>query len=178
MSEHENESRNRILLPNGFHLVQDTGSNIELQGSRLTIYGEAVVNVHLQDATLGEKGEKGTLVVDRGVILLQRSRYGTNGGMLSICAFGRDKKDDSMPDIVIPVGSVHNKIRSKKFRSKNGSLVKGELTIETSHSLDTKVTMGPMIITVRMSLTGMNAFMSLYDKATETWPNQESVKIT
>ena len=93
MSEDENESHNRLCLPNGFHLVQDTGNKTALQGSRFTIYGEAGVNVLLRDTTHGEKGEKGTLVVDRGVILLQCSRYGNNSGMLSICAFSHDKMD-------------------------------------------------------------------------------------
>ena len=103
MSEYEHESHNRILLPNGFNVMQDEGQEILLQGSRVTIYGEAGVNVYVQDAALGGKGEKGTLVVDRGVVLMQRSKYSNNGGMLSISAFGRDKKDDSMPDVVIPV---------------------------------------------------------------------------
>ena len=176
MSEYEHESRNRLLLANGFNVMQDDGSEIQLHGSRATIYGEAGVNVYVQDAAGDGKGGKGTLVVDRGVVLLQRSKYGSNGGMLSISAFGREKMDDSMPDVVIPVGSIYKKIRSKKFRSKSGSLVKGELTIETAHSLDTKMAMGPMVITVRMSVVGMATFMSLFDKATETWPHQESVR--
>ena len=112
MSEYEHESHNRILLPNGFTVMQDEGQEILLQGSRVTIYGEAGVNVYVQDAALGGKGEKGTLVVDRGVVLMQRSKYGNNGGMLSISAFGRDKKDDSMPDVVIPVGSIQKKLRA------------------------------------------------------------------
>ena len=126
----------------------------------------------------GGKGEKGTLVVDRRVVLMQRSKYGNNDEMLSISAFGRDKKDDSMPDVVIPVGSIQKKIACRKFRSKSGSLVKGELTIETAHSLDTKMAMGPMVITVRMSVVGMTTFMSLYHKAREKWPKQESTRIS
>ena len=53
MSEYEHESHNRILLPNGFTMMQDEGQEILLQGSRVTIYGEAGVNVYVQDAALG-----------------------------------------------------------------------------------------------------------------------------
>ena len=179
-----NNNNNWLKLSNGFLVMQDTGENLgsHFAGVNPTLFGTEDVNVYIRPScSPGSKSSanhEGPLVIDRGVLLLQRSltcERGSDGGedVLSIRAFMRGKMDSTLPDVVIPIGSIVGAIKSKKISSSSGTLKKGRLVIRTSHSLNTLLTMQPMTITIKMSLVGMLSFLSVYADAVSKWPNQK-----
>ena len=114
--------------------------------------------------------DHGKLLVDRGVLLLQRSLTESYKTRVSIRAFDRSKLDDTLPDLVIPASSI-DQIKYKRVKSLSGSMVKGVITIKTQYSLNTQMTLEPMTITIKLSLGGCDSFRTLYNEALLQWPN-------
>ena len=152
-----------MKLVNGFTVVCDGGQSLETKGETVTVFGEAGVNVYLKSA--GECSADGRLIVDRGVLLLQRtylSRVNTNA--VSIRFFDRTKKDDSVPELVIPLQYINNQLDTTILQSSSGKVVKSKIVIATTHSLNTVMTMEPMVVTVKMSVVGATTFLKLLNE--------------
>ena len=64
-----------MQLANGFTVVYDGGQKLDTKGETVTMFGEAGVNAYLRSAGGGEKEgvSDGRLIVDRGVLLFQRT---------------------------------------------------------------------------------------------------------
>ena len=152
-----------MKLVNGFIVVCDGGQKLDTKGETVTMFGEAGVNVYMKSA--GECSTDGRLIVDRGVLLLQRtylSRVNTNA--VSIRFFDRTKKDDSVPELVIPLQYINNQLDTTILQSSSGKVVKSKIVIATTHSLNTVMTMEPMVVTVKMSVVGATTFLKLLNE--------------
>ena len=155
-----------MKLANGFIVVCDGGQELNAVGETVTMFGEAGVNAYMNSATSNQNATTdGRLIVDRGVLLLQRSYLSAmHPNELSIRLFYRGKMDDSVPDLVIPITYIKNELSGSILRSSTGSIVKTKIVVETTHSLNTVVTMEPMVITLKMSVVGASTLLSLVKK--------------
>ena len=154
-----------MKLANGFVVVCDGGQELDIVGETVTMFGEAGVNVYVKSAPNQDATTDGRLIVDRGVVLLQRSYVSENQTLFSIRMFDREKMDDSLPDVVIPITYIkNNQLSGSILRSSSGKVVKTKIVIETTHSLNTVMTMGPMVITLKMSVVGATTLLSLVNK--------------
>jgi hypothetical protein len=101
--------------------------------------------------------EQKQMKVDRGRCALQ---IDVRDGVAFLALFAREKTDDTQPDFVIPMGSIWV-VNGNIKASRNNNYQKGVMTILTRSSLDTKVTMKPMLFTLKMDTDG---FMALHQK--------------
>ena len=151
-----------MQLANGFTIICDGGQKLDTKGETVTVFGESGVNAYLRSAG-GEKDEgDGRLIVDRGVLLLQRtflSQLSPNA--FSIRLFDRSKMDDSVPEMVIPLEYINNQLEGVILRSNSGKVIKSRIAIPTTHSLNTVITMEPMVVTVKMSVVGATTLLKL-----------------
>ena len=78
--------------------------------------------------------------------------------------FDRSQRDDSVPELVIPLEYVSNQLESMILRSSSGKVIKGKIVIATTHSLNTVMTMDPMVVTVKMSVVGATTLLNLINQ--------------
>ena len=108
--------------------------------------------VELFTRTQKKEGRAGRVIIDRGVVLLQRDMV---SGIWFFSLFSKGKTDDSDPDFVIPLGQIES-ADFKYVGSKNHK--KGLVRMETKFSIDTKWSMEPMCIEMYV---GPHLFASL-----------------
>ena len=79
-----------MQLPNGFYIIPEQGQE-RRPGESSTLFAEPDVNVYVKNDIPSRPGDDdGRLIVDRGMLLVQRS---APDNILSIRAFGREKTD-------------------------------------------------------------------------------------
>ena len=160
-------------LPKQFTTRRDDGQNLPCQGFSVSIFGDSGVNIHIKPGHQDD-GYDGRLIVDRGVVLVQRSYSSdTNNNAISIRGFARGKDDDHFPELIIPITSIANTLKSTLVSSPSGSTVKGKIVIKTTHSLNTLITMEPMTITIKMRVVNSVAMIQSIDNAMKTWSNKK-----
>ena len=158
-----------MQLPNGFYIIPEQGQELR-PGESSTLFAELDVNVYVKDDIPSRPGDDdGRLIVDCGMLLVQRS---APDNILSIRAFGREKTDQhTLPDLVVPFFYI-NQAYDKKICSKGGSVTKGKIVISTHWSLNTQMTMNPMVITLKMSTNGRKTFKTACHNGMCNWPQE------
>ena len=160
-------------IPKQFTTRRNDGQNLPGQGFSVSIFGDLGVNIYIKPGHIDD-GYDGRLIVDRGVVLVQRSfSSDANKNAISIRGFAREKVDDHQPELVIPITSITNTLKSTLVSSPSGSTVKGKIVIKTMHSLNTLVTMEPMTITIKMRVVNSVAMIQSIDNAIRTWTSNK-----
>jgi hypothetical protein len=119
------------------------------------------------DEPEGRGSHEGEVIVDRGFLLVQRE---TLSDTIFLSCFARDKKNDTIPDLIIPISAIRD-VKTKVVVSESGRIVKGRVKIRTHHTLNSNVSMQPWMITIKMERADANRFLDVCDIALEKFPD-------